>query len=65
MYMGLRHIIAGYEILKKRAFEEFNNDALELSYDTIKKASLLPIQYNWRYSDDELEFLLRMRTNIC
>ena len=65
MYMGLRRIIAGYEILKKRAFEEFNNDALELSYDTIKKASLLPIQYNWRYSDDELEFLLDSISRKC
>lgn len=57
--LSLKEIKKSYEEIKKSAIEEFNKGNLQLSLNLIDQAAVLAQQFNWIYSDDELEDLLQ------
>ena len=57
--LSLNEIIRSYEAIKKIAIDEYYKGNLELSLDYIDKAAVLAQQFNWIYSDAELEDLLQ------
>lgn len=57
--LTLKDITKSYEEIKKSAIEEFNKGNLQQSLDLIDHAAVLAQQFNWIYSDDELEDLLQ------
>lgn len=63
MKLTLKDIIKSYEAIKKLAVEEFHKGNLQQSLYYIDQATVLAQQFNWIYSDNELEYLLSEISN--
>ncbi len=58
MPLKLNEIIRSYEPLKKSAFKEFRKENYKQSLEDIYRAVGYVQQFNWIYSDEELEVLM-------
>lgn len=59
MKLTLTEIKKSYSVIKQLAFEEYRNGNLEGSLEFIDHATVLAQQFNWIYSDAELENFLQ------
>lgn len=65
MNVRLKHIKRAYELAKRKAFEKFILGDYETCLQELKRLTVLPIQFNWIYRDDEIEMLMRnMSLNV-
>ena len=58
MKLELKDIIKSYEAIKKRGFKSYTEGDLEKSFEYIEQTVGFVQQFNWMYTDDDLEQLL-------
>lgn len=59
MKVGLNNIKKAYSLLKQQAFEMYECGEYGGCFHKIKQSTILPIQFNWIYSDDDIEGVMQ------
>ena len=58
MKLSIKDIRKGYEIIKRKAYQEFEKGNIQGSLENIDHAVTLAQQFNWIYADAEIEDLI-------